>query len=441
MIFRSEKFAAHWDTWMYHHDGTDYLYYLITEFSPGEGIGLATSADGVHYEDHGMIIEASADMVVFLGTGSVWKDPLFEENSRFLINYSEWRSDEQGRPVQNILFAHSQDLVHWEKFGDGEMFKIDPEFYEPHGRWDCINTYPKDGGGYWGSWTATPRGGDIHHGIGMGYSDDGLHWKALPPPEVAPEVHEAGDFHKFGNTYYAMFGRKGSMAVYTSSAPTGPYGEQPKNPQVLSRPHTYFARFYSRGEELLVNHHVMDGQINKDPRGDRVITYAAPLKKVTVDSEGILRLVYWPGNEVLKGRAVGLVPFEATEDLCFAGAPVDFTTGIYLEGTIDLTGGGALYLQIDSHGYGIVVNDSGCVSFRKVSPFIDEIVETHRADRQRPFPQRSSFRFLARRGIAEFYLDGELAECWRMECPTARKIRPGVIGQGVSIDRIFEMSL
>lgn len=46
MIFKSEEVAAQWDTWAYYHEGTYYLYYLITEYSPGEGFGVATSKDG-----------------------------------------------------------------------------------------------------------------------------------------------------------------------------------------------------------------------------------------------------------------------------------------------------------------------------------------------------------------------------------------------------------
>ena len=47
MIFNSKKYNATWDTWMYYHDNTFYLYYLITENSPGEGFGVATSKDGI----------------------------------------------------------------------------------------------------------------------------------------------------------------------------------------------------------------------------------------------------------------------------------------------------------------------------------------------------------------------------------------------------------
>ena len=104
MIFRTKKFDATWDTWVYYHDGVIYLYYLITGRSPGEGFGVATSRDGVHFTDHGLALEASDKMVVYLGTGSVWKAPDFAQSHKFICNYSEWREVE-GEIQQNILFA------------------------------------------------------------------------------------------------------------------------------------------------------------------------------------------------------------------------------------------------------------------------------------------------------------------------------------------------
>ena len=57
MFFKSKGVDAHWDTWMFFHEDTYYLFYLITEYSPGEGFGLATSPDGVTWTDHGWAIK------------------------------------------------------------------------------------------------------------------------------------------------------------------------------------------------------------------------------------------------------------------------------------------------------------------------------------------------------------------------------------------------
>ena len=53
LMFHSNVVAKQWDTWAFVENGTWYAYYLITEHSPGEGFGCATSADGVHWTDHG----------------------------------------------------------------------------------------------------------------------------------------------------------------------------------------------------------------------------------------------------------------------------------------------------------------------------------------------------------------------------------------------------
>ena len=195
MFFRSLQVDAHWDTWMYDHEGTFYLFYLITEYSPGEGFGVATSADGVTWTDHGCALQASEKMEIYLGTGAVWKAADFATSGRFVCNYSEhWREDGEP-PQQCIFFAWSVDLIHWTKYGDDPMFRVNERFYRKPGRWDCIFAIPAAGGGYYGYWTANPLD---HVGFGFGRSDDGIHWEALHPPvldwggEAVPEHMEAG---------------------------------------------------------------------------------------------------------------------------------------------------------------------------------------------------------------------------------------------------------
>ena len=53
LMFQSHAVTSQWDTWAFCENGTYYAYYLITEHSPGEGFGVATSPDGQHWHDHG----------------------------------------------------------------------------------------------------------------------------------------------------------------------------------------------------------------------------------------------------------------------------------------------------------------------------------------------------------------------------------------------------
>lgn len=160
MIFQCKDNIT-WDTWMYFYENKYYLYYLITNNSGGEGFGVAVSDDGVHYTDCGQCIAASDKMVIYLGTGAVWKSPAFEKDGTFICNYSEWREEEgTGKRYQNIFFATSKDLIHWEKAGEDLVFPVDENYYvryeEDGGRWDCI--YPhRTKEGYEGFFTAAPK--------------------------------------------------------------------------------------------------------------------------------------------------------------------------------------------------------------------------------------------------------------------------------------------
>ena len=426
MIFKSERVAAQWDTWCYHHAGTWYLYYLITESSAGEGFGVATSSDGVHWHDHGRAIRASDDMVRYLGTGSVWRDPAADD--RFLCNYSEWRLDDEGEPRQNILFAWSEDLLRWHKFGDAHLFAIDEGLYERYGRWDCINTLPRAAGGFRGTWTATPHGrrAGLRGGIGIGISDDGVHWRALPPAAVRPDADESGAMVEAGGTLHAMFGRDRTMAAYTAQHFAGPYRLAGKNPLLLARHHAYFSRTFAVGEEVLVNHHAMDGR--RVPSG-RVITYAAPFKRFTVDDEGVQRWRWWPGNEALRGSAVD------------PAAPQSFAQGLIVELALDLGAAPRVTLEVDGQPYLIAVQRDGTVGFSTAAPAFDW-QRRHGADRQLSPGTEAACRILVRRGMLELYLDDHFMECWTMGCAEAATVRldPAATAGGVAA-RAWSMDL
>lgn len=411
MIFKSLRVWSHWDTWCYFHADVYYLYYLIAETGPWEGFGVATSRDGVHWTDHGWAIRASGKMVRFLGTGSVWPAADFAQSGRFLCNYSEWRLDAQGKQTQNILFAWSTDLIRWKKFGDDLLFPVDTRFYEEHGRWDCICAIPREEGGYWGTWTATPKGsGNLDGGIGLGHSDDGLHWQALPGPAGIPEGYESGAFQWFGDHIHAMFGRVGvGMAAYRSKQVTGPYEEATHASPLLQWPHTYFSRFFAGpGGEILVNHHTMSGE--RDAH-EHLITYGAPFKRAVIDAQGDLRLVWWPGNEALKGEEI---PPDAAGDL---------QQGIIIEAALAFGPAGHAELQIEVDGVvsRVQIRADGKAHF--TNPAAPEAAQReHRVDRRTTLSQMVQARILLRRGMLELYVDDLLMECWTMGCPQGRAV-------------------
>ncbi len=444
MIFKSDTVAAQWDTWCYHHDGTYYLYYLVTEHT-GEGFGVATSKDGVHWKDHGWAVRQSEKNTYYLGTGSVWKSPDFEKTGKFICNYSEHRKDETGRRTQNILFAWSTDLIRWHKFGDEKMFKVDTEHYKKYGRWDCIFTMPRAEGGYWGTWTAT--GVQISGTVGIGYSEDGLNWKALPPPVVEPGVWESGAFYRFGNRIHAMFGA-GGMWAYSADKVAGPYARAKTNALLLTKGHTYFCRFFPTPDGVLVNHHSMTGEKHTG-RLIRDDTYVAPLKRAAIDKEGILRFKYWQGNEVLKGEVVEVAARPSPGLVTMTGS-LDFGKGIVVEGTVRLPKSTedepvGVNVEPDDGCYVVRMLDGGSVELGTVDKSGGNWQKRHQANRQWDFGEEVSLRLLLRRGMMEVYLDNHFMECWTMGCPNAKTATIAVVGQADDLPvgelKVWQMTL
>ena len=444
MIFKSDTVTAQWDTWCFYHDKTYYLYYLVTEHT-GEGFCVATSKDGVHWKDHGWAIRTSKKNPFYLGTGSVWKSPDFKNTGKFICNYSEHRNDKTGRRTQNILFAWSTDLIHWNKFGDEKMFTVDTEHYNQYGRWDCIFSMPCDEGGYWGTWTAT--GAKQRGTVGIGYSQDGVTWKALPPPVVEPGVGESGAFYRFGNRIHAMFGASG-MWAYSADRVTGPYRRAGKNALLLAPGHTYFSRFFPTPGGVLVNHHSMTGETHSG----RLITcdtYAAPLKLAEVDKEGMLRLKYWEGNEVLKGKVVKVAP-RSSSDTTMVAENLDFGRGILVEAAVRLPSSkedkaAAVRIKTDKHNYAIRMLHDGSVDMGTEDDSGGNWRRRHGVDRQWKFGKTVSLRLLLRRGMLEVYLDDHFMECWTMGCHRAKRVAIAIPGQAPNLPvqdlKVWQMTL
>ncbi len=417
MIYRP---AAHklWDTWLCLHQGTYYLYYLVADKASWEGVGLATSTDGVHFSEVGTVIEKKPD-ANWLGTGSVWRAADFAATGRFLCNFSEWRNGKPEEPSpsdgrQTIFFAESTDLINWTRL-EGVEFVQDERWYEPEGRWDCIYTIPRAGGGRYGYWTATPKDGP---GVGFGETMDGVHWTALEPPRIewgaaGPAVGcEAGAVEEINGRYYLMLGSYGGydnrvngMWTFVADRPEGPFKATKHNHALLTsrvRANSYFARFFPTAGGMLVNHHSI-------PREGDVAM--APLKRAVVDAKGTLRLGWWEGNEALKGEEVD--PW----------AEFDMERGIVVEGRM---GGQIGVVGEDGCGTMMVLRD-GAVEYREVDAEgrVEEPGQ-NTIEREVEFGEEAAFRLLVRWGMTELYVDDVLVECYSL--PTLRLGRTAEAG-------------
>ncbi len=321
MIFTPTISAAMWDTSLYHHEGKHYLFYLSNSRAdkPWDSACVAVSEDGIHFVDHGPIIQKAND-AVWMGFGMVWK-----VGPRFIANFSEERNG-----IQALFFAESDDLLNWRRLPDEEYIcRSDPRWYSDatlfsgH-RWDGIWVLERDDQpGYIGYLTAIAREGPtgLCGTAGCVVSDDGMHFRAAPPVIESGfwgDRVEVGSVEKIDNRYFMLLGQaeiplgvrqtahhpsaSGGMYAVVADRQTGPFRLDPRQrPLLVSSPnhYTYFSRFYRCGDELLLNHHSIArvGDIaNSTPK---LGTYFAPLKAVHCDSEGLLSIHWWPGNRAL----------------------------------------------------------------------------------------------------------------------------------------------
>jgi hypothetical protein len=405
---RSQRTGNMWDTWLYLHQGDYYLYYLAKSRSQWDNISLARSQDGVHWNEIGRVLMKGRG-VTWMGTGSTWKSPGFEKDGKFFMNFSEWKG-----PRQTIFFAESKDLVHWTCLGNEREFVQDERWYERNGRWDCIWTLARPGGGFYGYWTASPKA-ETGGRFGFGETLDGITWRALPPPNVSGVGEgEVGAIEKIRDKYYMMFGTGGLMVTLVTDRPEGPFRAAPKNLRLLAG-HTYFARFFSTPEGVLVNHHSIarDGQV-----------YFGALKATVLDDEGTLRLGWWLGNEKLKRQSIAMKspPLRSGElpTLALLESEFDARQGLILEGAFKLPASkesppvGLFLAQGKDSGTGILVQAGGITEFGPMRADGTGFKVEQRVDREWQFGATARFRLLLKGSLIEFYLDDLLMQCYSL---------------------------
>ena len=441
-----------WDLWVFYHDGKYHLFYDHCPVYAIEGVGLATSEDGVHWKDQGIVIKKPAG-AWGIGSGFTWRSPNFQRDGKFQSNFSV---------DQKIYFTESTNLFKWEMRQD-IVFDKDPQWYKTDGRWDCIATTPRPEGGYYGYWSASPKDGT--YSFGFGQTTDGMHWQALKPPtvdwgsyaEFKPEHCEVGGVARIDGKYRAIvnFSRDGSrMLSLVGDRPEGPFALTKKNP-VLFQADAHFARFFSSPDGPLVVHHNLAKENEKDPKPFD-ICYMTPMKRARADKEGTLRLAWWEGNEKLKGEAVGVKTPALQNALAMLEPRFDVESGFVLEGTLSIPAAGApqppgIYLESGEKLPTVIrVLHQGISQIGTVRPDGSDFQPrpaqavwsgTEQIDREMPFGPTARFRLLVRHGMLEFYLDDILFHIRSLSKPATGKI--GIVGTPGSVTALkaWQMSL
>jgi len=419
---RSKRTGNMWDTWLYLHQGNYYLYYLAKARDQWDNISMARSPDGVHWTEIGRVLSKGRG-VTWMGTGSTWKSPNFAKDGKFFMNFSEWKG-----PRQTIFFAESKDLVHWTRLGNDYEFVQDERWYEKNGRWDCIWTIPRPGGGLYGYWTATPKA-ETGGRFGLGETLDGITWKALPPPKVSGvREGEVGAIERIGDKYYMMFGTHPTMVTLVADRPEGPFVAATKNFCLLAG-HTYFSRFFSTPGGMLINHHSIarDGQV-----------CFGTLKSALLDDAGTLRLGWWKGNDKLKEESVAVKPpaMRSGELPTVAMIEPEFDPrrGLVLEGTFKLPASresppvGLFLAQGNDSGTAILVHAGGVTELGPMRADGTGFKAEDRIDREWPFGPTVRFRLLLKGSLIEFYLEDLLIDCYSL--PRNASGRIGILHAG-----------
>lgn len=417
----SRKTGRMWDTWLYLQDGTYHLYYLANAGRRWDNISMAVSSDGVHWREKGRLLYKRPE-ATWMGTGSTWRSPNHAVDGKYFMNFSEWTG-----PRQTIFFAESRDLLGWTRLSDAYEFKQDARWYKPNGRWDCIFTIPRPGGGLYGYWTATPKDGNGK--FGFGETLDGIRWAALKPPNVIDATKkqgEVGAIEKINGRYYMMFGYHPIMVTLVADNPKGPFRRLEKNDRLLTG-HTYFSRFLRTPDGVLVNHHSIADTV-----------YFAPLKSAVVDAEGTLRLGWWQGNEKGKGASIAVKPpsREGRTGDAIAMIPngFDIEKGIILEGSMALpqtreAGRKGLYIPCGvKGGIGVLLDFKGVAELGPIQADGSGFKAARKVDRDMTFGRPARFRLLLKHLLMEFYLDDILIACFSL--PGKPTGRIGLIGGG-----------
>lgn len=218
-IFYQPKNGWVGDTIPFAHDGKFYIFYLHDErkgktedeYGYRTSWNLLITEDGIHIQDMGVVLPVGdfdePDYACY--TGSV----LEGEDGRFHIFYTAQNNynpvyHKNGRPLQFVAHATSEDLLHWTK--DPKFtFGADESIYEPYDWRDPYVFYNEDEGCYNMLLAAKVIGASDKNGgcVGLCRSKDLIHWEAGKPfyNPSSYMTHECPDLFRMGQKWYLVY--------------------------------------------------------------------------------------------------------------------------------------------------------------------------------------------------------------------------------------------
>ncbi len=220
--------------------GEFYLYYLHDErigktaddYGFGTTWNLLITKDGTDIRDMGVVLPTGGydDNDLSCYTGSVIADP----NGRFHMFYTAQNAQNpkywlDGKQIQYIMHATSDDLLHWEKHYES-TFCATGDIYEPFDWRDPYVYYSEQESCYHMLLAARLKNSPAKTGgcIALCKSEDLWHW-SIEEPFYAPHAfmtHECPDLFQMGEWWYLVFSTFSERFIThyrISRSPSGPW--------------------------------------------------------------------------------------------------------------------------------------------------------------------------------------------------------------------------
>lgn len=211
-IFYKPKDGWAADIIPFYRDGEFRLFYLHdwrNEQTNGEGTPWfqISTKDFIHFTEHGEMLargtKEEQDLYVFTGC-------VIEAGGQFHIFYTGHNPHfaEKGRPVQGVMHAVSDDLIHWTKIPEDTFF-APCDAYEPDDWRDPFIFWNEEEKEYWMLLAARKKQGPkVRRGCtALCASKDLKTWEVRQPlwdPELY-FTHECPDLFKMGDWWYLIF--------------------------------------------------------------------------------------------------------------------------------------------------------------------------------------------------------------------------------------------
>jgi hypothetical protein len=174
--------------------------------------------------------------------------------------------------------------------------------------------------------------------------------------------------------------------------------------------------------------------------------YAAPLKAINIDGEGILRLVWWPGNDKLKVAKVSATLHAGQGAIQWLDATLDVNQTLVIEGTAHLpeatpAAGSLLGLLIDQGN-----EAAECVAFERTRTLFGDVQLDAQAmslsirqtaNRDLDLGTRQRFRVLLNRDMMEVYVNDFLTILARVRNTGRLGLLTGTAPGGIEDIRIW----